>query len=60
MMLVGEEEAAAILQMLEPEEVRQLGKAMFAVADVGEAEVEFVLDDFVDRARERTAIWSDP
>src|SRR3569623_1631890 len=60
MMLVGEEEAAAILQKLEPEEVRQLGKAMFAGADVGEAEVEFVLDDFVDRARERTAIGFDP
>jgi flagellar motor switch protein FliG len=27
MMLVGEEEAAAILQKLDPEEVRQLGKA---------------------------------
>ena len=36
MMLVGEEEAAAILQKLEPEEVRQLGKAMFKVADVSE------------------------
>ncbi|THD38261.1 MAG: flagellar motor switch protein FliG [Sphingomonas sp.] len=60
MMLVGEEEAAAILQKLDPEEVRQLGKAMFAVADVGEAEVDFVLDDFVDRARERTAIGFDP
>ena len=60
MMLVGEEEAAAILQKLDPEEVRQLGAAMFAVADVGEAEVESVLDDFVDRARERTAIGFDP
>ena len=36
MMIVGEEEAAAILQKLDPEEVRQLGKAMFAVADVSE------------------------
>ena len=60
MMLVGDEEAAAILQKLEPEEVRQLGKAMFAVADVSEDEVESVLDDFVDRARERTAIGFDP
>ncbi len=34
MMLVGEEEAAAILQKLDPEEVRQLGSAMFEVADV--------------------------
>ncbi|MBA4042160.1 MAG: flagellar motor switch protein FliG [Sphingobium sp.] len=60
MMLVGEEEAAAILQKLEPDEVRQLGKAMFAVADVSEEEVESVLDDFVEKARERTAIGFDP
>jgi flagellar motor switch protein FliG len=60
MMLVGEEEAAAILQKLDPEEVRQLGKAMFAVADVSEDEVEHVLDDFVGRARERTGISFDP
>ena len=60
MMLVGEEEAAAILQKLEPEEVRQLGAAMFKVADVSEAEVEGVLDDFVGRARERTGVAFDP
>ena len=60
MMLVGEEEAAALLQKLDPEEVRQLGKAMFAVADVGEPEVAMVLDDFVGKARERTAIGFDP
>jgi len=60
MMLVGDDEAAAILQKLDPEEVRQLGKAMFAVADVREEEVEAVLDDFVGRARERTAIGFDP
>ena len=60
MMLVGEEEAAAILQKLEPDEVRELGKAMFAVADVSEIEVEDVLDDFVGHARDRTAIGFDP
>jgi len=60
MMLFGEEEAAAILQKLDPEEVRQLGSAMFAVADVRENEVENVLDDFVAKARERTAIGFDP
>ncbi len=60
MMLVGEEEAAAILQKLDPEEVRQLGAAMFKVADVSEQEVEDVLDDFVGHARERTAIGFDP
>ncbi|WP_188053553.1 flagellar motor switch protein FliG [Sphingosinithalassobacter sp. CS137] len=60
MMLVGEEEAAAILQKLDPEEVRQLGKAMFAVADVSEAEVEQVLDDFVFKARDRSTVQFDP
>lgn len=60
MMLVGEEEAAAILQKLDPEEVRKLGQAMFAVADVSEGEVASVLDDFVVRARARTAIGFDP
>jgi flagellar motor switch protein FliG len=60
MMLVGEDEAAAILQKLDPEEVRQLGKAMFNVADVGEPEVGMVLDDFVGKARDRTAIGFDP
>ena len=60
MMLVGEEEAAAILQKLDPEEVRQLGAAMFKVADVSEDEVAQVLDDFTDRARERTGISFDP
>lgn len=60
MMLVGEEEAAAILQKLDPEEVRKLGTAMFAVADVSEEEVENVLDDFVGKARERTGIAFDP
>jgi flagellar motor switch protein FliG len=60
MMLVGEDEAAAILQKLDPEEVRQLGSAMFKVADVSEQEVEDVLDDFVGRARARTGITFDP
>ncbi|MBN8808017.1 MAG: flagellar motor switch protein FliG [Sphingomonas sp.] len=60
MMLVGEEEAAAILQKLDPEEVRQLGKAMFAVAEVGEDQVGDVLDDFVGRARDRNSIGFDP
>jgi len=60
MMLVGEEEAAAILQKLDPDEVRQLGSAMFAVADVSEQEMEDVLDDFVGKARERTGITFEP
>lgn len=60
MMLVGDDEAAAILEKLDPEEVRQLGKAMFAVADVSEDEVEAVLDDFTGHARARTDIGFNP
>jgi flagellar motor switch protein FliG len=60
MMLVGEEEAATILQKLDPDEVRDLGKAMFTVADVSEAEVEQVLDDFVFKARGRSTVVFDP
>lgn len=60
MMLVGEDEAAAILQKLDPDEVRMLGKAMFAVADVAEPQVADVLDNFVERAKDRTAIGFDP
>jgi flagellar motor switch protein FliG len=60
MMLVGEEEAAAMLQKLDPDEVRELGAAMFAVADVSEAEVEQVLDDFTHKAQARTGIQFDP
>jgi flagellar motor switch protein FliG len=60
MMLVGEDEATAILQKLDPEEVRELGAAMIAVADVSEQEMADVLEDFVGRARTRTGIQFDP
>ena len=60
MMVVGDEEAAAILQKLDPDEVRQLGAAMVAVADVSEDELGQVLEDFTDRAAERAAITFDP
>lgn len=60
MMVVGDEEAAAILQKLDPEEVRQLGTAMMSVADVSEWEMSQVLDDFTGRAQERSAIQFDP
>lgn len=60
MMLVGDDEAAAILQNLEPEEVRMLGKAMFAVADVAEPQVAEVLDEFVGKAKDKNTIGFDP
>lgn len=56
LMLLAEEEAADVLSRLEPDEVQQLGGAMFGVADVSETQVNGVLDMFVDRARARTTI----
>ena len=56
LMLLAEDEAAQVLGRLDPDEVQQLGTAMFGVADVSEDEVDTVLDQFVDRARERTTI----
>ena len=56
LMLLAEDEAAQVLGRLDPDEVQQLGHAMFGVADVSEEEVDGVLDQFVDRARERTTI----
>ncbi len=56
LMLLAEDEAAQVLGRLDPDEVQQLGTAMFGVADVSEEEVDGVLDQFVGRARERTTI----
>lgn len=56
LMLFEEDEAAEILSRLEPEEVRQLGYAMYDVADVQVDEVNHALDQFVNKAKGRTTI----
>ena len=56
LMLLDEAEAAEVLGRLAPDEVEQLGGAMFAVADVSEGQVDSVLDLFIQRARARTTI----
>mgnify|MGYP003583877348 CR=1 FL=1 len=56
LMLFDEDEAAQILSRLEPEEVRQLGYAMYDVADVEVDEVNAALDQFVGKAKGRTTI----
>ncbi len=56
LMLFDEDEAAQILARLEPEEVRQLGYAMYDVADVEVEEVNQALDQFVKKAKGRTTI----
>lgn len=56
LMLFDEDEAAQILSRLEPDEVRQLGYAMYDVADVQVEEVNEALDHFVTKAKKRTTI----
>jgi flagellar motor switch protein FliG len=56
LMLFDEDEAAQILSRLEPDEVRQLGYAMYDVADVEVDEVNVALDQFVNKAKGRTTI----
>ena len=56
LMLFEEDEAAQILSRLEPEEVRQLGNAMYDVADVAVEEVDAALDQFVSKAKSRTTV----
>ncbi len=56
LMLLGDEEAATIMRDLDPEDVRQLGKAMFDVADASEAEVEAALDRFIGRTRQVSSL----
>ncbi len=56
LMTFGEDEAADILSRLRPGEVQSLGRAMLAISKVGEDDVNFVFDRFVQQARSRTAI----
>lgn len=56
LMLLDESEAATILKHLDPEEVRQLAKAMFDTANASETEIGQALDRFVIRSRDVSAL----
>lgn len=56
MMLLGEDEAAALLKHLTPREVQHLGTAMFSVADVDQGTVKMVLDEFLMTAKAQTSL----
>ncbi len=56
LLLIEEAEAAAILERLKPDEVQALGSALYGVVDVGEGDVLAVVDNFVDRARNRNML----
>lgn len=56
LMLLDESEAATILKHLDPEEVRQLAKAMFDTANASEQQIGQALDRFVTRSRDVSAL----
>ena len=56
MLLLGEDEAAAILQNLSPREVQHLGTAMYSVAGVEQNTVNAVLDEFLETIKKQTGI----
>ena len=49
-MLLGDEDAAAILSRFEPEELQIVGKAMCAMSDVGPERIANAIGGFVDQA----------
>ena len=55
LMLLDESEAATILKQLDPDEVRQLAKAMFDTANASEQQIGQALDRFVTRSRDVSA-----
>jgi flagellar motor switch protein FliG len=56
LMLLDENEAATILKHLDPDEVRQLAKAMFDTANASEQQIGQALDRFVVRSRDVSAL----
>ena len=56
MMLLGEEEAAQVLQNLTPKEVQHLGTAMYSVAGVDQNTVNMVLDEFLETIKKQTGL----
>lgn len=56
MMLFGEDAAANILGLLNPQEVQQLGTAMYMVRNVEHSTVDAVLNEFLHDLREQTGL----
>ena len=56
MMLFGENAASSVLKMLEPDEVKDLGTAMYSLNGVSHEMVDGVLDEFFGILREQTGV----
>lgn len=59
LMLLGEEEAAAIVERLDPVEIERVGGAMFALQDVDENRVASALDCFVSSAKHVSTVTAE-
>jgi len=53
-LLLGEQQAADIIQYLNPREVQSLGSAMVGVVDLSQDSVNLVLDNFVATIKKQT------
>lgn len=56
LMALGEDEAASILQFMEPAEVESLGEAMTAISGVSQDEIGHTLDHFIDRIGKESSL----
>ena len=56
MMLLGEDEAATVLQKLTPREVQHLGTAMYSVQGLDQETVNLVLDEFLVIIKAQTSL----
>ncbi|MEP3227116.1 MAG: FliG C-terminal domain-containing protein [Parasphingorhabdus sp.] len=56
MLLFDDEEAAKILERLEPQEAEALGEAMFSVADVDAMQIDGSLDKFLQLTQNQTMV----
>ena len=56
LLLLGEQQAADIIQYLDPKEVQGLGAALVAVVDLSQDAVNIVLDDFIATIRKQTTL----
>ncbi len=56
MMTLGEQHAAELLRHMEPREVQRIGAAMAKISNVRHEEVESVLSEFCELARDQTSL----
>ncbi len=56
MLTLGEQDAAAVLRHLEPREVQRVGAAMSALSELSPAQIQTVLDQFLDTVTDETGL----